>query len=79
MKQEKKLKALVIYPIPNSNNKTEKWGIVNMTELMEDEEWICGLNLITSIEDVVEKADKENVPIITIKYLETKIKIKKKL
>jgi len=67
MKKEKeKIKAFVIEPISDG-----EWHIVNMTELMEDGKWMCGLNLITSIEDVVERADKKNVPIITRKYLET--------
>jgi hypothetical protein len=57
-------------------NRNGKWDIVNMTELMKDGTWMSGMNLITSIEDVVERADKENVPIITRKYLETKIFLK---
>lgn len=67
--KEDKLKALVIDKDPVRKN----WGIVNVTELTEDGKWHCGLNLITSIEDAVERAEKENVPIITRKYLETKI------
>lgn len=65
MKKEK-LKALVIEPDPVRKT----WDIVNMTELTEDGKWLCGLNFITSIKDVVERADKENVPIFTRKYLE---------
>jgi len=42
--------------------------------LFEDGTWRNGLNYITSIEDVVERAEKENVPIITRKFLETRLK-----
>jgi hypothetical protein len=66
--QEEKIKALVIEP-----GLDDKWDIVNVTELMEDGTWVAGMNLVTSLEDVVERAAKENVPIITRKYLETKL------
>jgi hypothetical protein len=66
--EKEKIKAFVIEPSPDGT-----WDIVNVTELMEDGAWMSGMNLITSIEDVVERADKENVPIITRRYLETKL------
>jgi len=64
--EKEELKALVIEKVSDKD-----WGVVNMTELLKDGKWLCGLNLITSIEDVVEQAEKENVPIITRKYLES--------
>jgi hypothetical protein len=70
MKKEK-LKAFVIEP-SDINPDAEKWSIVNMTELMDDGTWMYGANYITSIEGAVERADKENVPIITRRYLNTK-------
>ena len=60
-----KLKAIVIEPCG------EDWGMVNMTDLMTDGTWVLGLNLITTIEDVVERAHKEDVPILHRKTLET--------
>ena len=66
-----KLKALVIEPV---NPIKGSWGVVNMTRLLEDGTWECGKNLITSIENVVEQAEQKNVPIITRKYMETKLK-----
>jgi hypothetical protein len=68
MKKEK-IKVFVIEPILDG-----EWDIVNMNVLMEDGTWGLGMNLITSLENMVELADKENVPIITRKYLETKPK-----
>jgi len=66
MKKDK-IKALIIQPGPDND-----WTIVNMTELTEDGKWKIGLNYITSIEDVVELADKKGVPIMTIKTLRKK-------
>jgi len=66
MKKEPKLKALVI----ERNPVNQKWDMVNMTKLTEDGVWHCGLNIITSIEYVIEQADKENVPVITRNYFE---------
>ena len=70
-----KLYALVIEPNPDRRKDGKDWsdGIVNMTELDKDGVWHCGLNLITSIEDVVEHAYKRNVPIITRKFIEKKL------
>ena len=61
---KKKLKALVI-------EKTSKdWGMVNMTELTTDGKWILGMNLITSIEEVIKTSIEKGVPIITREVLE---------
>lgn len=70
MKKDK-LKALVI------EKAGKDWGMVNMTELMESGRWVCGLNIITSLEDVVEQAEKANMPIIHRKYLKKLKKIRK--
>ena len=65
-----KLKAYIIEKtIPDKFG--SNWGMVNMTELTEDGTWHCGLNYITSIEDVVEKSVKNKVPIWTREYLES--------
>jgi hypothetical protein len=70
MSNEDKLRAFVIEPDPTNGS----WGMVCLTKLTEDGVWHCGINLITSIEDVIEQANNENVPIITRKYMETKMK-----
>ena len=67
------LYAFVIERGPKIGGENE-WRMVRMTELFEDGTWRNGLNYITSIEDVVERAEKENVPIITRKFLETRLK-----
>lgn len=38
--------------------------MVCMTELMSDGKWRCGLMVITSIDDVLDRAEKEHLPII---------------
>ena len=70
MKKEPKLKALVI----ERDSVNQKWDIVNMTELTEDDVWHCGANIITNIEDVIERAEKENVPVITRKIMKNYFK-----
>jgi len=67
--KENKLKAFVIERTISDKNGNE-WGMVNLTELTEDDIWHSGLMLITSIEDVVEKSAKLKVPIWTREYLE---------
>jgi hypothetical protein len=69
MIQEPKLKAYVIEKTaPDKNGNA--WGIVNCTELTDDGVWHLGLTLITSIEDVAEKAAEAKVPIYPREYLE---------
>lgn len=46
------------------------WIVVNMTELTKDGVWRCGENMITSLESVVEKANRLGVPIMTRRCLE---------
>jgi len=61
---KEKLKALVI------EKAGKDWGMVNMTELTTDGKWILGMNLITSIEEVIKTSIKRGVPIITREVLE---------
>lgn len=70
MKKEPKLVAFVIEPIDG------KWSIVNQTEYYSDGTWVCGLNLITSIEDVVERANELKINIIPISCLRKEVKDK---
>lgn len=58
-KIEPKVVALVI-------KKTgEDWSdMVCETEYLEDGTWICGMNLITGIEEVLDRAEKEGLNII---------------
>ena len=54
--------ALII----ESNPLTKKWdGLVNLTTLTKDGKWMCGINLLTSLQDIVERADQWGLPIIT--------------
>ena len=68
-----KLRAIVVEPDPIEG----KWEIVAMTKLF-DYGWQCGLALITSPANIFEEADKENVPIITRRYIEDVYGVKSK-
>jgi len=59
-----KVHAYVIRDATDFLDDTPKWGLVNQTEYMEDGRWISGMNLITSIEDVLDRAEQKGVPII---------------
>jgi len=65
-KDKEKIKAFVIEP----DVLITKENMVNVTVVMEGGGWECEQ---TSLKDVIERADKENVPIIARKYLETKL------
>jgi len=56
--------AYVIRDATEGLNDVPKWGMVAQTEYMEDGSWVSGLTLITSIEDVLDRAEKEGKPII---------------
>ena len=60
--------ALIINPVDKG------YKIVNVTELKKNGEWMIGMNLITSIEDVLERAEKEGLNIIFEKTLRERSK-----
>jgi len=66
MKKKEKLVAYVIEPID------EKWDMVCQTEYYDNGKWIIGMNLLTSLEDVVERANKKKLTIIPINCLKKK-------
>lgn len=57
------IKAFVIRKVKND------WRMVCLTEITKDGEWACGMNLITSIDEVLDEAEKNNLPIIFEKTL----------
>lgn len=58
---KKKEPRVVAYVI----NKIDKdWSMVNQTEYLDDGTWVCGMNLITSIDDVLDRAEKLGLNII---------------
>lgn len=57
-KQEKKVVAYVI----NKVGKT--WDIVSQTEYLEDGTWIMGMSIVTSIDDVLKRAEAKKLNII---------------
>jgi len=59
-----KLQAYVIRDATEGLKDVPKYGIVCQTEYMENGQWISGMNLITSIEDVLERAEEKGVAII---------------
>ena len=59
-----KLHAFVIRDATEGLPDAPKWSIVNQTEYFDDGQWVSGMNLITSIEDVLDRAEKLGVAII---------------
>ena len=51
--------------------------MVCMTELMFDGRWRSGMMLITSVEDIFERAKKEHLPIIMEATIESEAGLKK--
>jgi len=60
MKPKEKLVAFVIEPIDG------KWEMVCQTEYYDSGKWVTGMVLMTSLEDVIEKANKQKLNIIPI-------------
>ena len=56
--QNKDTKALVIKKCDDI------WDMVNVTEYLSDDTWCCGMNLLTSIDDVLDTAEKNGLTII---------------
>lgn len=56
--------AYVIRDATDELDDVPKWSMVCQTEYMEDGRWISGMVLITSLEDVVARAEKAGKPII---------------
>ena len=66
MKKKEKLVAYVIEPVDG------KWDMVCQTEYFDNGRWIIGMNLLTSLEDVVERAYKKKINIIPISCMKCK-------
>lgn len=66
-----KIHAYVIRDATDDLPNTPKWSMVVQTEYMEDGRWISGMVLITSIEDVLDRAEKAGKPIIFESMLES--------
>jgi hypothetical protein len=62
---EKDIGALVISPSQSG------WGTVCVTEYLKDGTWVCGMNLITTVENVLDEAYKRKISIIPESCLET--------
>lgn len=62
--------AFVIRDATDGLNDLPKWSMVAQSEYTEDGRWISGLILITSIQDVLDRAEKAGKPIIFESMLE---------
>jgi hypothetical protein len=69
-----KLHALVIRDATDGLSDVPKWSMVSQTEYMEDGRWVSGMMLLTSIEDVLDRAEEQGVPIIFESMLEAPAK-----
>ncbi len=53
------MSKLHAYVIRDATHDTPKWSIVAQSEYTEDGTWVSGMVLITSIEDVLDRAEKK--------------------
>lgn len=53
-----KLKAYVVEPLEKD------WSMVNQTEYFESGKWVIGMNLITSLEDVMQRAFEQKIAVL---------------
>ena len=54
------IRALIIRKA-NIDRKEKGWGTVCCTELLNDGTWMCGLNIITSIDAVLDESEKKGI------------------
>lgn len=64
--KEEKLKAYIVEPVE------EDWSMVNQTEYFENGRWVIGMNLITSLEDVMKRAYKKKIAVLPQSMFEEK-------
>jgi hypothetical protein len=50
----------------------KKWDMVCVTEYTKNGDWISGMNMITSIDDVLDTAEKKKLNIVFESMLERK-------
>jgi len=62
-------KKVVAYVIKKAG---KTWDMVCQTEYLEDGTWVMGMNLITSIGDVLDRAEKQGLNIFFESMLEGK-------
>ena len=66
--KKEKLVAYVVSPVEKD------WSIVNQTEYFDNGRWVIGMNLITSLEDVMQRAWDEKVNVIPESCLRERLK-----
>jgi len=66
--KDRKLVAYIIEPIRG------RFEMVNQTEYFDDGTWLTGMNLITSLEDVFERAWKKKINVIPASCFKEKLK-----
>lgn len=64
--KKEKLTAYIVEPVK------EDWSIVNQTEYFESGRWVIGMNLITSLKDVMKRAYEKKIAVLPQSMFEEK-------